>query len=226
MILGILVAITFWGTPIMQIFFMLYLYEHISLNTKLSKKPVNFMVVYSIIEGFVIFLLCVSEKLYTIQDGKYRAGPLESVYYLISMISIIILGGIVVSYRKKISTHDMLAALSYCVVPLVSVVVTLLTGLNVSITLMSVSMLVVYVMIQSENESFLYGRANMDELTGLYNRAAYEDEVLKLEESKKDSLVYASIDVNGLKVVNDNLGHTAGDELIQGAAMCLLTVFY
>lgn len=42
------------GTHIMQIFFMLYLYEHISLNTKLSKKPVNFMVVYSIIEGFVI----------------------------------------------------------------------------------------------------------------------------------------------------------------------------
>lgn len=225
MILGILVAITFLGTPIMQILFMLYLYEHISLNAKLNKKPVNFMVVYSIIEGIVIFLLCVSEKIYTIKDGKYHAGPLEGVYYLISMISIIIMGGIVVSYRKQISKHDMFAALSYCVVPLVSVVVTLLTGLNVSITLMSVSMLVMYVMLQSENESFLYGRANMDELTGLYNRAAYEDEMLKQEESKNDLLVYASIDVNGLKNVNDNLGHTAGDELIRGAAMCLNRVF-
>jgi diguanylate cyclase (GGDEF)-like protein len=225
MILGILVAITFLGTPVMQIFFMLYLYEHISLNAKLSKKPVNFMVVYSIIEGIIIFLLCVSEKLYTIQDGKYHAGPLEGVYYLISMISIIILGGIVVSYRKKVSTHDMTAALSYCVVPLASVAVTLLTGLNVSITLMSVSMLVMYVMLQSENESFLYSRANLDELTGLYNRAAYEDEVLKQEESKDDSLIYASIDVNGLKIVNDNLGHTAGDELIRGAAMCLNRAF-
>ena len=90
----------------------------------------------------------------------------------------------------------MMAELSYCVVPLASVAVTLLTGINVSITLMSVSMLVMYVMLQSENESFLYSRANLDELTGLYNRAAYEDEVLKQEESKDDSLIYASIDVN------------------------------
>lgn len=79
---------------------------------------------------------------------------------MISMISIVLLGGIVVSYKKKISRHDMFAALTYCVVPLVSVVITLLTGLNVSITLMAVSMLVMYVMLQSENESFLYGDDN------------------------------------------------------------------
>ena len=46
--------------------------------------------------------------------------------------------------------------------------------------------------------------ANIDELTGLYNRSAYEDEVLQQEEAKNDLLVYASIDVNGLKIVNDN----------------------
>ena len=31
------------------------------------------------------------------------------------------------------------------------------------------------------------------------------------------------MDVNGLKPVNDNLGHAAGDELIKGAATCLLS---
>ena len=30
-----------------------------------------------------------------------------------------------------------------------------------------------------------------------------------------------SVDVNGLKKVNDTKGHTAGDELIKGAANCL-----
>lgn len=32
------------------------------------------------------------------------------------------------------------------------------------------------------------------------------------------AVVYAALDVNGLKGINDTLGHNAGDELIQGAA--------
>ena len=34
-----------------------------------------------------------------------------------------------------------------------------------------------------------------------------------------------SIDINGLKSVNDTLGHAAGDELICGAADCIRKVF-
>ncbi len=68
--------------------------------------------------------------------------------------------------------------------------------------------------------------SNTDQLTGLYNRRAYETD---LEEfSKKplpDNLTYLSFDLNGLKSVNDNLGHDAGDRLIKGAASCMLQVF-
>ena len=40
-----------------------------------------------------------------------------------------------------------------------------------------------------------------------------------------DDFVYVSADLNGLKQVNDTLGHTAGDELISGAALCLQSGF-
>ena len=40
-----------------------------------------------------------------------------------------------------------------------------------------------------------------------------------------ESLVAFSIDINGLKRVNDTLGHEAGDELICGAAACIKNVF-
>ena len=41
----------------------------------------------------------------------------------------------------------------------------------------------------------------------------------------EQDFIYACIDVNGLKQVNDTLGHLAGDELICGAAYCLNRVF-
>ena len=62
----------------------------------------------------------------------------------------------------------------------------------------------------------------VDELTLLYNRRAFEQDKGALMERKlPDDLVCVAVDVNGLKTVNDTLGHAAGDELIQGAATCL-----
>ena len=73
-----------------------------------------------------------------------------------------------------------------------------------------------------KNEEVLIKKSNTDELTGAYNRRAYEDKMSELEQgSIAENFVYISVDVNGLKVVNDSLGHSAGDELIIGAYDCL-----
>lgn len=69
-------------------------------------------------------------------------------------------------------------------------------------------------------------RSNTDELTGFYNRRAFEDEIASLKEGQLEkNFVYVSIDINGLKVTNDTLGHTAGDELILGACECMKQCF-
>ena len=44
-------------------------------------------------------------------------------------------------------------------------------------------------------------------------------------DSLPDDLAAFSIDINGLKKVNDTYGHAAGDELICGAAKCIQKVF-
>jgi diguanylate cyclase (GGDEF)-like protein len=56
-----------------------------------------------------------------------------------------------------------------------------------------------------------------DTLTGLYNRAYLEVEVDRMERDIKRFLPFSvlSIDVDGLKIVNDTFGHKAGDELIK-----------
>lgn len=61
-----------------------------------------------------------------------------------------------------------------------------------------------------------------DTLTGLYNRNAYEIDTAYWSDNKElNKLAVIMIDVNGLKTVNDNIGHEAGDELIKGAALCI-----
>lgn len=64
-----------------------------------------------------------------------------------------------------------------------------------------------------------------DPLTGLNNRRAHDSFVAELEQNPQDFVCAISIDLNGLKTANDVLGHSAGDELICGAAACLKKVF-
>ena len=72
----------------------------------------------------------------------------------------------------------------------------------------------------------LIHNSRTDQLTGLNNRRAYEEDILKYDtEPMEDDFVYICFDVNGLKRVNDTLGHASGDELITGACECMKKVF-
>lgn len=68
-------------------------------------------------------------------------------------------------------------------------------------------------------ESELLLMSCTDELTQLYNRHAYEEQVYScIQDGIREDFWYMNIDVNGLKEVNDRLGHSAGDELIIATA--------
>lgn len=55
-----------------------------------------------------------------------------------------------------------------------------------------------------------------DILTGLNSRAKWENDITEMERKKDTfrSIIAVMIDVNDLKVVNDNFGHQAGDQLL------------
>lgn len=76
-----------------------------------------------------------------------------------------------------------------------------------------------------KREEQLIRISRTDELTRAYNRRAYDESMEKEKVMNREDLVIASIDVNGLKQVNDQLGHGAGDELILGATDCLRSAF-
>lgn len=53
-----------------------------------------------------------------------------------------------------------------------------------------------------------------DQLTGLYNRRFFEQELLRLDQECYYPLAVTMADINGLKLINDSFGHPAGDEYI------------
>lgn len=65
-----------------------------------------------------------------------------------------------------------------------------------------------------------------DPLTGLYNRAYFEEELRRLERSSSDRPVsIISADVNGLKLINDSMGHKKGDDLLRAFSAVLAGTF-
>jgi len=60
-----------------------------------------------------------------------------------------------------------------------------------------------------------------DLLTGLYNRAFFEEELLKLQKENKSHTGVIICDLDGLKLINDTLGHEKGDEALKCTAKIL-----
>ncbi len=71
---------------------------------------------------------------------------------------------------------------------------------------------------KNQMERKLLELSYVDKLTGLGNRNHYIQTLEKLEKTPPVNLGVVFIDLNGLKMVNDQLGHNAGDEFIKNLA--------
>jgi diguanylate cyclase (GGDEF)-like protein/PAS domain S-box-containing protein len=74
---------------------------------------------------------------------------------------------------------------------------------------------------RKRRECELRNMSYYDSLTGLYNRAFFENEVKRAISRACFPLALIVCDVDGLKIVNDNLGHETGDRLLKTAAETL-----
>ncbi len=63
--------------------------------------------------------------------------------------------------------------------------------------------------------------SHRDPLTGVYNRAHYEEEAIRLNAGNEEGIGIFVCDVDGLKVINDTLGHRQGDKLLKAVAKIL-----
>ncbi len=78
-----------------------------------------------------------------------------------------------------------------------------------------------------ERDAQLKKAAENDSLTELKNRFSYSTYVQMLRDHPENrQFAILLLDLNGLKLTNDTLGHATGDELIKGAAWCIRKAFH
>ena len=82
---------------------------------------------------------------------------------------------------------------------------------------------------ERETSRAFQSMANTDSMTGIRNKHAYSDTEAALNEmiaaGSVGQLAVAVCDINGLKHVNDTLGHAAGDQLIKDASSLICEYF-
>jgi diguanylate cyclase (GGDEF)-like protein/PAS domain S-box-containing protein len=64
-----------------------------------------------------------------------------------------------------------------------------------------------------------------DQLSGLYNRLYFEEELSRLERGRVFPISVIMADLDNLKLINDTFGHAEGDEAIRAAAQILRSSF-
>ncbi|MBN1536094.1 MAG: PAS domain S-box protein [Anaerolineales bacterium] len=78
---------------------------------------------------------------------------------------------------------------------------------------------------RKETEARLEYLSSHDLLTGLYNRNFFETEMDRLQNSRSFPITILMADVDGLKSINDNHGHPAGDALLKNSAQIFAASF-
>lgn len=100
-------------------------------------------------------------------------------------------------------------------------------GMDIMVVLVYVSMLRTIVAgsqlavraVQLEQQAYT------DKMTGINNRASFEMQMDALSDDAESDLAIFMIDLNNLKLINDAMGHRAGDLLICNLADCLKSAF-
>ena len=207
-----------------------YIYYLIAEKTEISIWLIRPLLLINIASVFATIIGFYLGTVYTVIDYVYTPTGLYYLEIAMPSVSLVYVWCIVIHYRKALDRKATITISLYCMLPFIAFMVEFIEPLLVlSYAAVSLSIEFLFILLQSDRISDYKMRSNLlkemsykDSLTGLKNRRAFNDDIDKQTEGSL-GLVYC--DLNGLKQVNDERGHKAGDEYLIRFANMLASSF-
>ena len=199
-----------------------------SLWRKLLAGVLALNTVFQLVSAFTGWMLIVDAQ------HRYVRGPLYRAYFLVCLLVIVLTILEFHFYGRHFRRQNKLSlyAILFMVVAGILMQELLGGGIRTSYLALTLGMALMFIHVEEFSQLEADDRIEeqniqitTDPLTGVLNRYAYTRAMKAMDTAGQvpERLAVFSIDINGLKEVNDTLGHEAGDELIRGAARCIVT---
>lgn len=145
-------------------------------------------------------------------DGTMKLGPLSPIpFFLCAMYIAVMLAASFLKFRRGMRGESAFLALLSAAIVMAAVLNTVY-GFQFLISGMAVLSCIFYYMY------FASQTLTRDALTNALNRHSFYKDITAL---KKRQMIVISLDLNGLKQINDTQGHDAGDRAILAVADCV-----
>lgn len=198
--------------------------------TKHRKKVMIVIIANAIFEFVSIFT---KWSFYIDSDYIYAAGQYHFVYHITIYIAIFYLALAFINYGKSFKKENIFSLISIIMVLLVGVVLQEAFSIRVMFIAVAPAIILLFIHINEfsqlkfdEELAFKNELLSKDALTGLGSRFSYNKEVSNYEKNGiDDDFIVIAIDINGLKMVNDNYGHIKGDAIICATGNAITNVF-
>lgn len=163
-------------------------------------------------------------------QNHYTHGPLYPLYMSFYLLIIVALMLKMLKYGRSFQKQNRSSLYATIFLVFVGIAIQELFGGNCRVAYLAATFASTFLYIHysefsqlrlDEKLSEQQVKLSNDPLTGVFSRFSYVDAIHALTNYFPEHFVVFLIDINGLKVVNDSIGHEAGDELICGAAKCI-----
>ncbi|MBE5848499.1 MAG: GGDEF domain-containing protein [Lachnospiraceae bacterium] len=221
---------TFMIDPVVY-YYVRYLQVLLTERGGKTQGFLSFLAILSRLDLLIVTAECALGYMLKIRNGFFEEGSLFQYRMVIpTFIFACIFVFFIFNYRS-FGINSIWLTMLFLVIPTASTLISNeVAQIRYGYCLTALSLFVVYIVIQSKiivetdvNARLFNRLSNCDSLTGLKNRRGYQDVIDSLGDEETVGVVFC--DANGLKRVNDNYGHEAGDAMIKRIAGILRNAF-
>jgi len=205
------------------------LFFQYAISLVLPQKRMKRYIIASSAITALVFITVIFSNIEYIQgfDTKYSAGYGPDVCYLVSFILIFMANVLLVLERKKVKESILFSIIPISVLLIITVFIQVLIP-EFLFTESALTILALGTFFAIENPvGKMEHIAFVDIDTNTYNRNCYDKDceklTQKLNSGSGQAIAAVFCDLNGMKLINDEYGHGAGDRSLQLAASILNT---